>query len=125
MGALRASGQGREARGHWSRNALVLVQTAAALVLLVGSGLLMRSFWTLSHVDPGYDTENIFSFQIAPQRENLNDGPSYARFHETFMERVAGLPSVQSVGLTLALPLDEGAGRNIAELFGRMAEIAR
>ena len=112
VGALRQGGQGGEAGGHWGRNALVLVQTASALVLLVGSGLLIRSFWTLSHVDPGYDTENIFSFQIAPQRPELNDGPSFARFHEAFMERVAGLPGVESVGLTLLLPLDEGAGRN-------------
>ncbi len=112
LGALRQAGQGGEAGGHRARNALVLVQTASALVLLVGSGLLIRSFWTLSHVDPGYDTENIFSFQIAPQRPELNDGPSFARFHEEFMERVSGLPSVESVGLTAALPLDEGAGRN-------------
>jgi putative ABC transport system permease protein len=112
LGALRQAGPWRDAGSHWTRNALVLVQTAAALVLLVGSGLLLRSFWRLSHVDPGYDTENIFSFQIAPDRPELNDGPSYARFHEAFMERVRGLPGIESVGLTLALPLDEGAGRN-------------
>ncbi len=112
LGALKQTGPWRGAGRHWSHNALVLVQTASALVLLVGSGLLFRSFWTLSHVDPGYDTENIFSFQIAPDRPELNDGPSYARFHEAFMERVRGLPGVESVGLTLALPLDEGAGTN-------------
>lgn len=112
LGALRQAGPWRDAGSHWTRNALVLVQTAAALVLLVGSGLLLRSFWRLSHVDPGYDTENIFSFQIAPDRDELNDGPSYARFHEAFMERIRGLPGIESVGLTLALPLDEGAGRN-------------
>ncbi|MCH7934042.1 MAG: ABC transporter permease [Gemmatimonadetes bacterium] len=109
VGASKQAGRGWGAGGHWSRNALVLLQTAAALVLLVGSGLLIRSFWTLTHVDAGFDTDDIFTFQVAPQREELNDGPSYARFHEAFMERVAGLPSVESVGLTLALPLDEGA----------------
>ncbi len=107
--ALRQAGTGGEAGGHLSRNALVLVQTASALVLLVGSGLLIRSFWELSHVDPGYNTEDIFSFQIVPRRDALKDGPWYARFHEAFMERVAGLPGVESVGLTRTLPLDEGA----------------
>ncbi len=109
VGASKQAGRGWGAGGHWSRHALVLLQTAAALVLLVGSGLLIRSFWALTHVDPGYDTDDIFTFQVAPQREELNDGPSYARFHEAFMERVAGLPSVESVGLTILLPLDEGA----------------
>ncbi len=112
VGALRQAGHGGEAGGHWGRNALVLVQTASALVLLVGSGLLIRSFWELSHVDPGYDTENIFSFQVAPARDGVNDGPSFARFHQSFMERVAALPGVESVGLTNWLPLDEGSGGN-------------
>jgi len=110
VGALRQSGLGGKPGGDWSRNALVLVQTSSALVLLVGAGLLMRSFWTLSHVDPGYDTENILSFQVAPQRDDVNDGPSYAQFHQMFAERVAALPGVESVGFVNTLPLDEGAG---------------
>ncbi len=69
------------------------------LVLLVGSGLLPRRFWTLSHVDPGYDTQDIFTFQVAPQRDELVDGPTYAQFHQGFMDRVAGMPGVESVGL--------------------------
>jgi len=112
VGAMRQSGGIGEHRRRWGRDALILIQTASALVLLVGSGLLMRSFWTLTHVDPGYDTENIFSFQVSPRREGLVDGPTYARFHEGFMERVAALPGVQFVGLTNWLPLDEGAGTN-------------
>ena len=112
VGALRQAGRLADSGGNMSRNALVLVQTASALVLLVGSGLLIRSFWKLSHIDPGYDTENIFTFQVAPDRDELNDGPSFARFHDMFMERVAGLPGVESVGLTNWLPLDEGAASN-------------
>jgi len=110
VGALRQSGQIGEGGLRWGHNALVLVQTAMALVLLVGSGLLLRSFWTLSHVDPGYDTQDIFTFQVAPQRDELVDGPTYAQFHQGFMDRVAGMPGVESVGLVNTLPLDEGAG---------------
>ena len=54
--------------GNFTRDALVVVQTAAALVLLVGSALLIRSFWQLSRVDAGYDTDGIFTFQIAASR---------------------------------------------------------
>jgi predicted permease len=112
VGGMRQAGGVSRRRRGWGRDALVLVQTASALVLLVGSGLLFRSFWELTSVDPGYDTENIFSFQVAPSRDELNDGPSFAQFHTGFMEQVAGLPGVESVGLTNWLPLDEGAGSN-------------
>jgi len=86
----------------------VVAQTALALVLLIGSGLLMRSFWQLRHVDPGYDTEDVFTFQIARDRPELNDGPSFARFNLEFMDRLRALPGVESVGLVENVPLNEG-----------------
>lgn len=110
LGTLRQAGRGAVIHGY-TRDALVVVQTALALVLLTGSALLMRSFWRLSHVDPGFDTRDVFSFQIAPDRPELTDGPSFARFHYAFMERLAALPGVQSVGVVATLPLDEGAGQ--------------
>ena len=82
-----------------------------ALVLLVGSALLMRSFWQLSHVDAGYDTKDIFTFQIAPSRPDLNDRASMSRFQYAFMDRLKAMPGVESVGFITTLPLDEGAGR--------------
>jgi putative ABC transport system permease protein len=110
--ALRSSQRTGVASSPVLRNALVVLQTAAALVLLVGSGLLLQSFRALRSVDPGYDTENILSFQMAPdaQKLGLTDAPAFARFHYAFMDRLAGLPGVQSVGLVNTLPLDEGAG---------------
>jgi predicted permease len=109
---------------HFTRNALVAVQTAAAVVLLVASALLFQSFRALQGVDPGYETEDLFTFQFAPdnQAHGLTDGPSIARFNFDFMERVAALPGVQSVAMVAGLPLDEGAqatpvlaGRTVAE----------
>jgi predicted permease len=112
VGAMRQT-TGVGGRGkHYGRDALVLLQTAMALVLLVGSGLLLRSFWTLSNVDPGYDTRDIFTFQVAPDRDGVNDAPTFAEFHHQFMDQVATLPGVVSVGLVNTLPLDEGAGSN-------------
>ena len=96
--------------GNLTRDALVVVQTAAAVVLLVGSALLMRSFWHLGNVDAGYDTEGIFTFQIAPNRPDLNDRASMSRFQYAFMDRLRALPGVESVGYITTLPLDEGAG---------------
>ncbi|MQA92058.1 MAG: FtsX-like permease family protein [Gemmatimonas sp.] len=110
LDSLRHTGRGVVGRRGLARDALVVVQTASALVLLVGSTLLVRSFWQLASVDPGYDTEDIFTFQIAPDREDLNDRASISQFQYAFMDRLAALPEVESVGFVTTLPLDEGAG---------------
>lgn len=109
LGDLRQTGRIGSPQGRIARNALVVLQTASALVLLVGAGLLARSFWELSKVDLGYKTESIFTFQVAPQRPQLNDGPSFAQFHQGLMERIAAMPGVESVGVVNELPLDEGS----------------
>ncbi len=112
LASLRQAGRGVVGRSY-TRDVLVVLQTALALVLLTGSALLIRSFWQLSRVDPGYDTEGIFSFQIAPDREELTDARSYALFHYAFMDRLEAIPGVQSVGVVATLPLDEGAGQGL------------
>lgn len=113
LGTLRQSGRGIVGRRQLARDTLVVLQTASALVLLVGSALLVRSFMQLSRVDPGYDTRDIFTFQIAPDRPEINDAASSARFHHAFMDRLAALPGVESVGVVATLPLDEGAGSGL------------
>jgi predicted permease len=105
---LRDGSRGATRRRHWGRDGLVAGQTALALVLLIGSGLLVRSFWELRHVDPGYDTKDVFTFQIAPENPGLTDGLSFARFDLAFMDRLRALPGVQFVGLVENIPLNEG-----------------
>lgn len=108
LARLHEGGRGSTVGRHWGQHALVAAQTARALVLLIGSALLLRSFDKLRNVDPGYDTEDIFTFQIAPEGEHLQDAPSYARFHTDFMERVAGLPGVERLGIVENVPLNQG-----------------
>jgi putative ABC transport system permease protein len=105
---LREGGRGATRRRGWARDGLVVAQTALALVLLIGSGLLVRSFRALRQVDPGYETKDIFTFQIAPEGAHLTDGPSYARFALEFTDRLRTLPGVESVGLVENVPLNEG-----------------
>jgi putative ABC transport system permease protein len=107
---LREAGRGSTRRRHWAREGLVVAQTALALVLLIGAGLLVRSFRALHDVDPGYDTKNIFTFQIAPERADLVDGPTWAAFHMDFADRIRALPGVESVGIVENVPLNEGVG---------------
>ena len=108
LGRLREGSRGSTRRRSWGRDGLVAAQTALALVLLIGSGLLIRSFLELRSVDPGYDTEDIFTFQIAPEGDHLRDGPAYAQFHMDFMDRIAAMPGVESVGIVENVPLNEG-----------------
>jgi putative ABC transport system permease protein len=110
LGSLQQAGRGIVGRRSLTRDALVVVQTASALVLLVGAALLTRSFWQLRDVDAGYDTKNIFTFQIAPNRPELKDRTSISQFQYAFMDRLKALPGVESVGFITTLPLDEGAG---------------
>ncbi len=108
LARLREGGRGSTARRRLVRDGLVALQTAMALVLLIGAGLLMRSFVALKAVDPGYDTRDVFTFQFAPEQPALVDGASWARFHLAFLERLQNLPGVTSVGIVENVPLDEG-----------------
>ena len=97
-------------RHHWGRNLLVVGQTALALVLLIGSALLVQSFQRLRNVDAGYDIKDIYTFQFAPDQPQLVDGPSWGRLHLMFMDRLRALPGVTAVGVVNNIPLDEGTG---------------
>ena len=106
--ALREGGRGTTGRRKWGRDLLVVGQTALALVLLIGSALLVASFQRLRHVNPGYDVKDIYTFQYAPQQPQLRDGPSFGRLHLLMMDRLRALPGVTAVGVVNNIPLDEG-----------------
>ena len=105
---LRDGGRGATGGHHWGRDLLVVGQTALALVLLIGSALLIQSFNRLRNVDPGYDTADVYTFQFAPMQDHLVDGPSWGRLHLDFMDRLRALPGVTAVGVVNFIPLDEG-----------------
>ena len=108
--ALREGGRSSTGGRQWGRDLLVIGQTALALVLLIGSALLVQSFMRLRHVNPGYDIRDIYTFQYAPQQPGLQDGPSLGQLHLNVMNRLRALPGVTSVGVVNNIPLDEGTG---------------
>jgi predicted permease len=110
LARLREGSRGSTGRRNWGRDLLVVAQTALALVLLIGSALLVQSFQRLRNVDPGYDTADIYTFQFAPDQKQLTDGPSWGRLHLDFMDRLRALPGVTGVGVVNNIPLDEGTG---------------
>ncbi|HZI42564.1 MAG TPA: FtsX-like permease family protein, partial [Gemmatimonadaceae bacterium] len=100
--------RGSTGRRTWGRDLLVVGQTALALVLIIGSALLLESFQRLRHVNPGYDIKDIYTFQFAPDQPGLRDGPSVGRLHLNVMNRLRALPGVTTVGVVNNIPLDEG-----------------
>jgi putative ABC transport system permease protein len=110
LSRLREGSRGSTGRRHLGRDILVAGQTGLALVLLIGSALLIQSFERLRTVDPGYDTADIYTFQFAPEQPRLTDGPAWGRFHLDFMDRLRALPGVTTVGVVNNIPLDEGTG---------------
>jgi len=83
------------------RRALVTAEVALALVLLVGAGLLVRSFVALQVVDPGFATERVLSFRVNIGAARYPDPAQVREFQEALLERVAGLPGVEAAtGIT-------------------------
>ena len=103
--ASRGSSEGR--RRAWVRGALVVSEVALACVLLVGAGLLTRSFLRLLEVDPGFQPARALAWSIEPGQRYAT-GAQRAAFYERLRRGVEAVPGVESAGVTDTLPL----GRN-------------
>ncbi|HVR96529.1 MAG TPA: ABC transporter permease, partial [Thermoanaerobaculia bacterium] len=92
-------------RGKVVRNALVLVEVAVALVLLVGAGLLIQSFSRLQSVDPGFQPDGVLTAGVGLPAFKYPDTPRQAAFYRQLVERLDAQPGVEAVGLISPLPL--------------------
>jgi putative ABC transport system permease protein len=110
--ALKEGGRGFSE--GWRRNrvrkVLVVSEVALSLMLLIGAGLLVKSFLLLRGTDAGFDAENVLTMRVSLPSLKYK-GKQKAEFFERLAERVAQLPGVESVGATLSLPLN---GSNIS-----------
>ena len=88
---------------------LIVAEVALTLVLLVGAGLLVKSFWRLMQVDPGFNPENLLAMQISVNA-GPDEGQRVAAFLDQLQQRVRQLPGVQSVAISNGLPF-EGANQ--------------
>jgi putative ABC transport system permease protein len=101
------------ARRNQVRNSLVVAEIALALVLLVGAGLLLKSYARVQNIDPGFDRRNILTAEIDlaetkyPQegRANYNHGAAMLNFWDESLRRARQLPGVEAAALTIVLPL--------------------
>jgi len=96
------SGSRRQTR---ARNALVVCQVALALVLLVGAGLLLRSFERLQSVDVGVRPSHVLTFTVSLPSGRYNDPEQRARFYRDFLARLGAIPGVRSAAAISRLPV--------------------
>ncbi|HEX5709185.1 MAG TPA: ABC transporter permease [Pyrinomonadaceae bacterium] len=95
------------------RGALVVSQVALSLVLLVGAGLLINSFYRLLKVNPGFDTANLLTLEYRVPRNKYSEGKQQVEFHRRVVEAVRGVPGVRSAAVVRALPFSgNGAAVN-------------
>ena len=109
VGSLKEGGRGGSAGRdrHLARNGLVVAQVALALVLLTGSGLMVRSFQALRSVDPGFDApEEVLTFRVSIPQAEIEDEPQVARTFRDMLRRIEAVPGVEQAALTSSATMD-------------------
>ena len=99
---------------HRARSVLVVVQVALAMVLLVSSGLMIRTFRALRQVDPGFTADHVQTLRIYIPDTQVTEPERVTRMEQAIRDRIAAIPGVTSVALVNALPTD---GNNSTDLL--------
>ncbi len=121
--SLREGTKGSENRGRRRvRAALVVVQVALASILLVGGGLMMRSFVHLNSVAPGFAPGNVLSFRLALPEAKYDEPAKVDAFYRQVLERVASLPGVTDAAAVSFLPLSGMASSRRFVIEGSLPE---
>ena len=105
--ALKQGGRGSTAGIHRNRlrNTLIIAETVLALVLLIGAGLLVKSFVRLQNVSPGFNPHNVLTAEISLPVEKYPRGQPVINFYAEAVRRIQNIPGVQHAAFTVMLPL--------------------
>jgi putative ABC transport system permease protein len=117
---LKEAGRGNSGRRQWLRSSLVVTEVAAALVLLVGAGLLIRSFYRLHQVDPGFSYERLWSATITLPEKKYSPGQRI-EFWRRLTERLRAVPGVEAAAVASGLPLGNNGWQTSFTIEGRPA----
>ena len=103
-GTLKETGRG-VTRRHWLRSSLVVVEMAMTLVLLIGAGLMIRSFYRLQNVTPGFSYEHVTTFNVSLPRKRYATEAQRADFYKRLLDNTRVLPGVETTAAASGLPL--------------------
>ena len=107
VGSLKEGGRGGTTgiNRTYVRNGLAVAEIALAFILLSGAALLIRSFYRLQQVDPGFDAANVITMQFPMTSQQYPDGPHIINYLGQVLEKLQSLPGVRQAATTGALPL--------------------
>jgi putative ABC transport system permease protein len=123
-GTLKQGGRGAAHGGRRRlQGALIVAQVAVSVVLLVGAGLLLASFYRLQKVDPGYRAERVLSAELFTNFSKYPNAAAQRAFYEPLIERLQAEPGVVSVAVTNAVPLSVAQpGSNPFQIEGQSVD---
>src|SRR5580692_4138831 len=122
--SLKAGGRSGQSEGglhlrrHRLRGLLVISELSFSLMLLIGAGLLVRSFVRLQSVAPGFSTDDILTMQVAANDQKYRDDKAVVNFYREMESHVAHLPGVMAEGVVSGLPLTGAVGWGGIEVEG-------
>ena len=114
-----AGGAGRSGRQQRARSALVVGEIALALMLVISAGLLVKSFWRLNNVDPGFNTHQLVAIDLSPPGRRYVEPVQTGLFYTRVLEAVRASPGVQGAALTNHMPLNGSALPTSVQIAGR------
>jgi putative ABC transport system permease protein len=97
-----------------TRSALVVIEVALSLVLLIGAGLMVRSLWKLQTIDPGFDQRNVLTLALRLPKHQFTEPTQESQLFDQVLQRVRSLPGVASAGAVDDLPLAGGSNQPVA-----------
>lgn len=98
---------GTDSRLFGLRNILVISEVALSLILLIGAGLMIKSFVHLLGVDPGFNPEKVLTMKISLPGEKYTDKQQVTNFYDQLLQRVSSIPGIESAGLMSLLPFEQ------------------
>ena len=109
--ALKEGSRGTGGTGHRLRNLLVVSEIALALVLLIGAGLLVRSFLHVLDVKPGFEPSNLLTMKVSADGTRYQDDVRVRAFYDEVLNRVSSIPGVRAAAIVSNLPLGGNVDR--------------
>jgi putative ABC transport system permease protein len=100
---------------QWFRRGLVVAEIALASLLVIGAGLLLKSFWVLQQVNPGFDPQNVLSMELSLPRATYPEDHQVVDFYRKLTAQAASLPGVESVAAVSGLPPKREVNANDTE----------
>jgi putative ABC transport system permease protein len=115
---LKETGRGTSGK-HWLRSSLVVVEVATTLVLLIGAGLMIRSFYRLQKVNPGFAYEQLTSFTVSLPEKKYKTPEQLDQFYRRLLENLRSLPGVEATAAASGLPLGNNGWQTSFVIDGR------